>query len=135
MHSLKKDIQAAGFTIVELVVAIVVSGIVISTVNLIVVNQVHLSERNRDLVLANAYVEGKVESLRSAGFKSLTIGTTSITSELPSELSSPRSGSLVVSSLNASTDKVDVSVSYNDQGATRSYTYTTYIGELGVGQY
>lgn len=125
----------SGFTVVELLVAIIVSAVVISTVNLAIINLVHISKRNRDLVLANAYVEGKVEALRSAGFKSLTNGTTNISSELPSGLTPPRTGTMVVSSVDAATEKVDISVSYNDQGTTRTYSYTTYIGELGVGQY
>ena len=128
-------IEQSGFTIVEILVTIIVSGIVIGAINSILINQVHLSQRNRDLVLANAYVEGKVESLRSVGFKGLVNGSTDITSELPSELSQPRSGTVTVSSFNDSTAKVDIALTYNDQGTNRTYSYTTYVGELGVGQY
>lgn len=135
MYDLPRDNKQAGYTIVELLVAIILSAIVIGTINLVLVNQVHLSARNRDLVLANAFVEGKVESLRSAGFNSVVNGSTDISAELPSQLTPPHSGTLVVSSLNNSTKKIDISVTYNDQGATRTYSYTTYLGELGVGQY
>lgn len=124
-----------GFTIVELIIAILLCAIVLTTINVILINMVHIGKSDRDLVLANAYVDSKVEALRSQGFKSLTIGTTDLSSELPTGLTPPYSGTLTISSLNSSTDQIDISVTYNDQGASRSYAYTTYIGELGVGQY
>lgn len=135
MKSIPRDHGQAGFTIVELIVTIIVSAIIIGVVNLALVNQTHIGQRNRDLVAANSYVEAKVESLRSAGFKALAIGNTDITSELPAELSAPRSATLTVSTVDDATKKIDISVTYNDQGTSRTYQYSTYIGELGVGQY
>jgi prepilin-type N-terminal cleavage/methylation domain-containing protein len=123
-----------GFTIVELVVAMVVAAILISSSMVALISEDHLSQRNRDLVVANSYVEGKVEALRNIGFLGLTDGTTNLVSELPSELNSPRSASLQVSSYATSIKQVDISVTYNDQGTARNYSYTTYIGELGVGK-
>lgn len=94
-----------------------------------------LSQRGRDVSVANSYAENKIESLRSAGFLALTDGTTDITSELPSELKAPRSGSVVVSTVSSAIKRVNLTITYNDQGAARTYTYSTYVGELGVGQY
>jgi len=127
--------KTSGFTVVELLVTIVVSSIMIGSAALALISQQHLSQRDRDLVVANSYVEQKVEALRSIGFLGLSIGTTNITAEMPSELNSPRSGSLQISSYSASIKQVDISITYNDQGTSRTYSYTTYIGELGVGQY
>ena len=124
-----------GFTIVELIVATIVGSIIVGGVSLIIASQVHLSQRGRDLVIANAYVEHKIEALRSIGFLGLTDGSTSITTELPVELNSPRSGTLQISSFSSAIKKVDISLTYNDQGINRTYSYTTYVGELGVGQY
>ena len=130
-----KHKSRGGFAIVELIVAIVVGSIVCSAAIMLVVSHLHLSQQSRDIVLANAYVENKVESLRSIGYSGLTDGTTDISSELPSELNSPRSASQVISTQSAGLKKVDISVTYNDQGTNRTYSYTTYVGELGVGQY
>jgi prepilin-type N-terminal cleavage/methylation domain-containing protein len=123
-----------GFTVVEIIVTIVVAAILVFAINSVFTTQTYISQRGRDLALANAYTEGKVEELRSIGFLGLTDGTTNITSELPSELSNPRSGSLVITSQNAATKKAVITITYNEQGKPRTYTYTTYIGELGVGQ-
>jgi len=131
----KPAFAPGGFTIVELIVAITIGSIIIGGVSLILGSQVHLSQRGRDLVVANAYVEHRIEALRSRGFLGLANGTTDITSELPTELNTPRSASLVISSYTDAIKKVDISLTYNDQGVSRTYSYTTFIGELGVGQY
>lgn len=127
--------KSDGFTIVELLVAIIVGAVIIGAATGIIVSQTHISQRGRDLIIANAYIENKIESLRSAGFAALNVGTTYITGELPSELNSPRNGSIVITSPSSAIKKILITISYNDQGTSRSYSYTTYIGELGVGQY
>lgn len=127
--------KSDGFTIVELLVAIIVGAIIIGAATGIIVSQTHISQRGRDLIIANAYLENRIESLRSAGFAALSIGTTDITSDLPIELNSPRNGNIVITSQSSAVKKILINISYNDQGTSRSYSYTTYIGELGVGQY
>lgn len=112
-----------------------VGGIFISSLTLVLVSHLHVSQRARDLVLANAYAEAKIEELRSTGFNGLTIGTSSLSSELPAELNSPKSASLQITSFSAATKQIDLSLNYNDRGRQKTFTYRTYIGELGVGQY
>lgn len=127
--------NSAGFTIVELLVTMLVGAVIVGSTHVILMSHAHLSQQARDLVIVNAYAENKIESLRSIGFAGLTDGTATITSELPTELNSPRAGTLQISSYSSAIKKVDLSISYNDQGANRTYSYTTYVGELGVGQY
>ena len=124
----------SGFTIVELMVAIVVSGVVISSLSQVVTSNLHLSQRGRFLSLANAYVEAKVEGVRNNGYNALPTGTTSLKSEMPSGLPSNKNGTMTVTSPQAGIKKVDITVSYTDQGKPYSFSYTTYLGELGVGQ-
>lgn len=124
-----------GFTVVELIVALIVGTIMIGSAILIMTSEEHLSQSHRDLVVANSFVEQRVEALRSSGYLALANGTTDISSQMPTELNSPRSGSVVISSPQSGLKQVDISVTYNDQGAARTFTYKTYIGELGVGQY
>jgi prepilin-type N-terminal cleavage/methylation domain-containing protein len=124
-----------GFTIVELIVALVVASILTGSVFLIYTNQVQLSETARGMALASAFAEGKVEDLRSAGYLSLTDGTTDITSELPGQLNAPKNGTMTVSSPSAGIKEVEVSLTFHSKGEQRTETYTTLIGELGAGQY
>lgn len=123
-----------GFSIVELIVAIVVGVLFIITTNLIIDNYIHLGDRGRNLTLANAYAEAKMESLRSAGYNTLNNGAASLTSELPAQLDTPKSGTLTVSEPQTGMKQVELSITFNDNGVDRTYTYKSYIGELGVGQ-
>ena len=123
-----------GFTIVELVIAIVVGGVIFATAGVAISNYSHLSGRGQNLVLANSFAEAKVESLRSISYSGLSIGTTDISGELPAGLQAPKSASLEISEPTQGLKQVDISIAYSDQGANRSYSYRTYVGELGVGQ-
>lgn len=120
---------------VELLITIIVTAILMTGLNGIFLAHSNLSQRTRDAVVLNSFAESKVEALRSKGFLALTNGTTNITSELPSELRPPRSGSITVSTHSPAVKVVDISITYNDQGVNRSYSFKTYVGELGVGQY
>lgn len=119
---------------VELLIALIVGAILILSLNNIVTSHVYLSQRGRDLLVANAFAEQKVESLRSQGYLTLLDGTTDITGELPTELKAPRNASLSITTFSAALKKINVSITYNEQGNARTHTYATYIGELGVGQ-
>lgn len=131
---MKFKISQAGVTIVELLVVIVVAAIIIGTLSQVVTTYVHTSQRGRYLNLANSYVEGKVEALRNTGYNAIPAGTTSLTGELPSQLPLTRSASMTVSSPSDGLKQIDISITYKDQAQSQTYNYTTYVGELGVGQ-
>jgi prepilin-type N-terminal cleavage/methylation domain-containing protein len=123
-----------GFTIVELLVCIAVAAIIMASLSQVVTSYVHLAQRGKYLNLANSYAEAKVESLRNAGYNGISTGTTNISSELPSQLPPSRTASMTVNSPSGGIKEVDISVSYKDQGQNNTLSYTTYVGELGVGQ-
>lgn len=131
-----KQIKTAedGLTLVELLVSIVVAGVIISSFSQVVNSYLHVSQQGRYLNLANSYIEAKVESLRNIGYNDLSTGTTTLTNELPTQLPPSRSATMTVSSPITGIKQVDLSISYKDQGKTNTYGYTTYLGELGVGQ-
>lgn len=125
----------AGYLTVELIITLIVGAVLVLSLNTIVVSHAYLSERSRNVVLANAFAEFKIESLRSAGYLGVTNGTYNITSELSSALGSPKSATLVISSYTSAIKKAHLTVTFNEQGTPRTQVYITYIGELGVGQY
>lgn len=126
-----------GFTLVELMTAIVIGAFFVGAVSTLIVNSSKIAQRARDVAVANSFAENKVESLRSIGYLSLglTSSPTDITSELPSELQAPRSATLNISQHSTSIKEAVLSIEYNDQGQQKTYSYTTFVGELGVGQY
>lgn len=124
-----------GYMTVELIITFIVGAILILSLHGIVASHTFLSQRSRSTVLANAFAEQQVESLRSIGYLGVAIGTSDITSQLPATLKKPRSATLTVSAQTSAIKKVRLAVVYNEEGISRTQTYTTYIGELGVGQY
>lgn len=129
-----KKLTDDGFTLVELLVSIIVAAIVVGSLTQVVTTYSHTAQRGRYLNLANSYVEAKVEALRNVGFNSLSIGTSSLTSELPSQLPPGKTATMTITSPLGGIKQVAITINYHDQGQTQSYNYTTYIGELGVGQ-
>lgn len=123
-----------GFTLVEILIGIAVGAVIVGTLSQVTTTYVHISQRGRYLNLANSFIEGKVESLRNAGYNTLSNGTTSLTGSLPSDLPPSKNATMTISSPSAGIKEVDLAVSFKDQGHTNTYNYTTYIGELGVGQ-
>ncbi len=130
----KRSIKDEGFTVVELIVTIVVCAILVIAVNSVVVSHVFIVQKGRDAAISNAFSEAKIESLRSGGYLSLNNGTVNITSELPDELSAPRSANLAISDHSPGMKQINLVITYNEQGTARTSTYQTLIGELGAGQ-
>ncbi len=127
--------QQNGFTLVELIITITVFAIIVPALASMLGQLDGVNDRARDLSVVNALVENKVEGLRSVSFSGLTNGTTDFSSELPISVALPRSATYTISAVNSALKQIDVSVVYNDHGQTRTISYRTYIGELGVGQY
>jgi prepilin-type N-terminal cleavage/methylation domain-containing protein len=127
--------KQAGFTIVELLVSVVVTTILVAGINSIYLTHLAQSQRVRNLALVNSFAENKIESLRSAGFLAISDGTTDISAQLPSDLWSPKSATLEISSATSGLKNVVLAITYNDGGQPKTLNYQTYVGELGVGQY
>lgn len=123
-----------GFSIVELILSITIGVIFIVAVTQIVNNYISLGQKSRNVILANSYVEGKVETLRNIGYNGLNAGTTDLSTELPSQLPAPRSASLTITTPSNGLKQADISVTYNDKGKNQTYSYGAYIGELSVVQ-
>lgn len=127
--------RQAGFTIVELLITIVVIAILVPMIAGMMSMIDALNDRARDRASINALVENKVEGLRSISFVGLGDGTTDFTNELPDSVGSPRSATYTISSISSALKQVDIAVTFSDHGQSRTMSYKTYIGELGVGQY
>ena len=126
--------RSGGFTIVELLIAMALMGILVPSISIGLTNLTVINNRARSLVLANMIAQNKIETLRSIGYNSIALGTTTFTSELPSTLGGTKSADYTVTSPQTGLKQVDVNISFNDYTSTRSVTFRTYVSELGVGQ-
>ena len=123
-----------GFTIVEIIVGIAVTGLFISSLTVAFTSLTTLNDQGRDLVSVNGIAEAKIESLRSANFVALTDGTVDFTDELPTSLGNAKSGTYTVATVNDSLKQVTVEITYSQYDKQRTNHYSTYIGELGIAQ-
>ena len=122
-----------GFTVVEMLITLALFAILIPTLTLGVSTLTQLNNRSRDLTLISIIAENKIESLRSIGYNSITVGTTTFTSELPAELASPKTATYVVTQ-GTGIKTIDVTVTYSDYKNVRTVVYKSIVSETGVGQ-
>ena len=118
---------------VEILVAITIFALVIPALSLGLSTLTQINNRARDLTLISIIAENKVESLRSIGYNSVLVGSSTFTSELPSEISSPKSATLTVSQATGY-KTIDISILYTDFRSPKTITYKSIISETGVGQ-
>lgn len=123
-----------GFTLIELILTIAVFAIVMPAIAIGINNLTVINNRARDLALVNMLAQNKVESLRSAGYNSIPIGSTDFTPELPPTLASPKNGNYTVTNSTPGIKEVLVTISYRDYSQTKTVNYKTIISEIGVGQ-
>ena len=122
-----------GFTVVEMLITLALFAILIPTLTLGVSTLTQLNNRARDLTLISIIAENKIESLRSIGYNSIVVGTTTFTSELPAELASPKTATYVVAQ-GTGIKTIDVTISYSDYKKVKTVTYKSIVSETGVGQ-
>lgn len=124
-----------GFTIVELLVTIVVSGFVIVAIaSLFIANE--NGQRSAQLLEAATRAgDQEIEALRNNNYNSLTAGTNiNFTSSLPSVLPAPKTGTVAVSEPNTGVKRVDITITYKDGSAIKTVKLSSLIGQIGIGR-
>ena len=132
---MKQSNSQSGFTIIEMLVTIILFAILVPTIVGFINTISSLNDRAKDTAVVNSLVENKIESLRSAGFRTIDTGSTDFSTELPSILSNPKSASYNVTEISPSVKQIDITVNHTTAGGLNTLTYRTYVGEIGVGQY
>lgn len=129
-----KDTEG-GFTLIELIVTIVVTGLIIIAITTLFITIERTQHRTQLLETATRAGEQQIEALRNNNYNSLTAGSTiDFTNDLPASLPSPRSGTVAVSEPTEGVKRVDVTVSYRDGNKTKDVKLSSLIGQLGIGQ-
>lgn len=126
--------EASGFTVIEVLIGIGIFAVVMPSIILSVVSVNQLNDKAADLTSANILAEKKIESLRSAGYNSLTNGSFDFTNELAPTFSEPRQATYTISTPENGVKEVNVDIQYTHQGQLRTIVYRSLMSELGVSQ-
>ncbi len=128
-------LQTGGFTLVELLIAIMAFGFVASGLSVMFGSIQNIQQRAVYLESANQAARSEVESLRNNNYAQLTDGQTiTFTNSLPSNLPKPRSGTAVISEPTPGIKRVNVTVTYSDKGTPKKVTLSSFIGVIGISQ-
>jgi len=124
-----------GFTLIELLVTLVVAGVMVLGITQIYAVVGATQRENNFLEAATRAGQTEVESLRNQNYVNLTAGSTiDFTSQLPSTLPTPRTGTVAVSSPEDGVKRVDVTITYTDGGHAHTVQLSSLIGALGIGK-
>ncbi len=129
--------KQTGFTIVEIMITIVFLGFAVASVTEIYLSIQNLQEQTAWLQIASHAAQTEVESLRNDNYNSLASGSTiNFTSQLPTSLPQPCTGTVAISEPQGQPGlkRVDVTISYNDHGSQRQVELTSLIGIIGITQ-
>ncbi|HEY2003792.1 MAG TPA: hypothetical protein VGH44_01600 [Candidatus Saccharimonadia bacterium] len=125
----------AGFTIMELIVAMAFVGVVIVSMTDLFTGLRQINRAANNYTIATQVAQQIMEQYRNTPFSSLTLGTVDYSSYLtpyPSLLG-PRSATATISQPGASgVDQVDVTVSYKDRTGTKTVSFSTQIANKGL---
>jgi len=124
-----------GFTIVELIVTTVVTGLIVVAVTTLFIAIERTQHSTQLMEAATRAGEQQIESLRNNNYGSLTPGSTiTFTNSLPSNLPEPRSATAAISEPSTGIRRVDVTVTYRDGSKQKNVKLSSLIGQLGIGQ-
>lgn len=125
----------SGFSLVELLAAIIVLGIVAGSITAIFggIQRVQTATNYHETATRSAQRE--IEVLRNNNYGSLTPGVNiDFTSSLPSTLPNEKTGTVVVTEPVSGLRRVDVTVSYKHGEKTHNVRLSSMIGEIGISQ-
>jgi prepilin-type N-terminal cleavage/methylation domain-containing protein len=132
---MKLEKDNAGFTIIELIVTILVFGFVAAGLTEVFLSVTNVQRNAGYLQNATTAAQTEVESLRNNNYDQLPNGQNiNFTSQLPSNLPAPRSGTVAISQPIAGVKRVDVTITYTQDGHTETVELSSLIGIIGISQ-
>ncbi|HVI60713.1 MAG TPA: type II secretion system protein, partial [Candidatus Saccharimonadales bacterium] len=127
--------RQSGFTLVELLVTIAIVGITTASLASMFISIQKIQHQTLHVDGATRAAQREIESLRNDNYASLTPGQTiNFTSQLPDNLPPGSSGTVQVSQPSNDLRRVDVTVTYKENGKQRNITLSSLIGVIGITQ-
>ena len=131
-----KDTNITGFSIVEIVVATAVIGMMIIAMTNLLITVSSIQEQNDHLALASRQAEAKIESLRNSHYNSLPLSPPAIdfSADLPAELPEPKSATVTVTEPSPGLKRLDVSITYHEVNRDKTVSLSALLGNIGLAQ-
>jgi type II secretory pathway pseudopilin PulG len=125
----------AGFGIVEIVLAIALLGGLSLALTGMFRSILYIQSSATYQKSATLAAQRQIESLRNSNYNDLVSGSTiTFTSDLPTNLPSPKTGTVNVTEPVSGLKRVDVTVSYSHGTATKQVKVSSMIGIIGITQ-
>lgn len=125
----------AGFGIVEIVLAITLLGGLSLALTGMFRSILYIQSSATYQKSATLAAQRQIESLRNSNYNDLVAGSTiTFTSDLPSNLPSPKTGTVNVTEPVSGLKRVDVTVSYSHGTSTKQVKVSSMIGIIGITQ-
>lgn len=128
-------IEQEGFTLVELIITISIVGIASIGIASLFYTTQYTQQQSRYIDAATRAAQRQVEILRNNSYNNLQAGQTiTFTADLPSSLPKTKSGTVVVTEPSEGLKRVDVTVSFSQNGRTQNVKLSSLIGVIGISQ-
>lgn len=124
-----------GYSVIEVLMAIVIAGILFSAVIALYSSVLIVQDRTQKLEIATRAAHQQIESLRNLQYNALEEGEDiDFSDDLPRELSIESTGIVEVSDAEQGLKRVDVTVTYPFRDSSNSVTVSSLIGVIGITQ-
>lgn len=124
-----------GYSVIEVLMAIVIAGILFSAVIALYSNVLIVQDRTQKLEIATRAAHQQIESLRNLQYNALEEGEDiNFSDNLPGGLPVGSTGIVEVSGADQGLKRVDVTVTYPFRDSSNSVTVTSLIGVIGITQ-
>jgi prepilin-type N-terminal cleavage/methylation domain-containing protein len=123
-----------GFTLVELIVTAAYVATASAAIIGIFITIGAINRESRNMSVATALAEQKIETYRNAGYNAVPIGTPAedFSSKLPTNFGSPKSAVANVTTPSTGLKQVDIVISYTENKRPKKVQMSTLMTQRGI---
>lgn len=129
--------DSSGFSLIEIVIATTVIGLMIVAFANIFIGIGSMQRENDNLYIANRAAEGIIEGLRNNHFNSLVPDgqTHEYSSEIPDlYLPDPKTATYIITEPSPGLRKIEAIVTWKEGGRDKEVRQTALLGQIGIAQ-